>query len=94
MLKGYYPLENALLSVGGADKFSYSQERSSGFAGGQSGVFSENGRCNKQHLRVQDSNIVVGARGGSILFFLRFSAQNRPLTGRKWQTVAVWHDYC
>ncbi len=39
MLKGYYLLENALLSVGGADKFSYSQEGSSGFAGANRKVF-------------------------------------------------------
>jgi len=39
MLKGYYLLENALLSVGGADKFSYSEEGSSGFAGANREVF-------------------------------------------------------
>jgi hypothetical protein len=33
VLKGYCLLENALLSAAVADKFSYSQEGSSGFAG-------------------------------------------------------------
>ncbi len=39
MLKGHYLLANALLSVGGADKFSYSEEGSSGFAGANRKVF-------------------------------------------------------